>query len=77
MQNRGKVKHLEHENDLKPHFGPFLAIIGPILGPTKMIPHIDHHYLLDIIPLNQKIQNRHKLMHFEQGNGLKPHFGPF
>ena len=26
---------VEHENSLKPHFGPFLALIGLILGPAN------------------------------------------
>ena len=30
MQNWQKLMHYEHENGLKPHFGPFLALIGPI-----------------------------------------------
>ena len=25
MQNRQKLMHINQENDLKPHFGPFLA----------------------------------------------------
>ena len=29
MQNRQKLTHLERENGLKPHFDPFLALIGP------------------------------------------------
>ena len=33
MQNRRKVMNLDQENGLKPRFGPFLALIGPILGP--------------------------------------------
>ena len=36
MQNRQERINFEQENDLKPHFGPFLALIGPILGPTKI-----------------------------------------
>ena len=35
MQNRQEQMSFEQENDLKPHFGPFLALIGPTLGPTK------------------------------------------
>ena len=33
MQNRRKVMNLDQENGLKPHFGPFLALTGPILEP--------------------------------------------
>ena len=32
---------------------------------------------VDFIILNYHMQNRQKIMHFEQANGLKPHFGPF
>ena len=32
MQNRQKLKHLKRENGLKPHFGPFVALIGPFLA---------------------------------------------
>ena len=32
MQNRQKLMHINQENDLKPHFGPFLALHGPFLG---------------------------------------------
>ena len=35
MQKR-KNMHLEQENPLKLHFGPFLALIRPILGPKKI-----------------------------------------
>ena len=31
-QNREKLMHFEQENGLKPHFGPFLALIGPFLA---------------------------------------------
>ena len=33
MQNRQKLMIFEEENGLKPHFGPFLALNGPFLGP--------------------------------------------
>ena len=72
MQNRGKAIHSEQENGLKPHFGPFLALIGPIRGPTKIFQHLKHHQVLDIITPRYDIQNRQKLMHFDQENGLKP-----
>ena len=32
MQNRRKPMHINQGNDLKPHFGPFLALNGPFLG---------------------------------------------
>ena len=36
---RTKNYHLEveQENGLKPYFGPFLALIGPILGPRNNV----------------------------------------
>ena len=77
MQNRGKAMHLEQENGLKPHFGPLVALFGPILGPTKFFQHVKNHQVLDIIILNHNMQNCQKLMIFEEENGLKPHFGPF
>ena len=77
MQNRGKAMHLEQENGLKPHFGPLVALFGPILGPTKFFQHVKNHQVLDIITSNHDMQNRGKVMHSEQENGLKPHFGPF
>ena len=69
--------HFDQENGLKPHFGPSLALIGPILGPAIFFQHLDHYQVLDIVILDFNMQNRQKLMHFEQENGLKPHFGPF
>ena len=77
MKNWQKLMHFGNKNGLKPLFGPLLALLGPILGPTKIIRHIDQHYLLDIITLDHNIQNWQKLMHFGHENGLKPHFGPF
>ena len=35
MQNRQELMNFEQENGLKPDFGPFLALIGPILGPAN------------------------------------------
>ena len=32
MQNRQKLMHINQENDLKPHFGPFLALNGLLFG---------------------------------------------
>ena len=77
MQNRGKAIHSKQENGLKHHFGPFLALIGPILGPTKFFQHLKHHQVLDIITPNHDMQDPGKVMDLEQENGLKSHFGPF
>ena len=70
MQNRQKLMHFEHENGLKHHFGPFLALIGPILGPTKFFQHLKHHQVLDIITPNHDMQDQGKVMDLEQENGL-------
>ena len=77
MQCREKQMHFEQQNGLKPHFGPFLAQIGPILGPTIFFQPLDNHQALQIISAYHNMQNLEKTMHFEQENGLKPHFGPF
>ena len=77
MQNRGKAIHSEQGNGLKHHFGPFLALIGPILGPTKLFQHLKHHQVLDIITPNHDMQDQGKVMDLEQENGQQPHFGPF
>ena len=49
----------------------------PILGPAILFQHLDHYQVVDIVILDSNKQNRQKLMHFEQENGLKPHFGLF
>ena len=49
----------------------------PFSGPAIFFQHFDNHQVLDFVILNHDMQNRRKLMHFEQDNGLKPHFGPF
>ena len=77
MHNQQKLTHIEQENGLKPHFGPFLALIGPFLGQQIFFQHLDSHYVLDIFILNHNMQNRQKLMQISQEKGLSPHFGPF
>ena len=77
MQNRQERMNFEQENGLKPHFGRFLALIGPILGPPNFFQYFCQYQVLDIVIIDHNMQNRQKLMHFEQANGLKPHFGPF
>ena len=51
--------------------------MNPFQGQQKFFQHFDNHQVLDFVILNHDMQNRRKLMHFEQDNGLKPHFGPF
>ena len=77
MQNRQKLMRINQENDLKPHFGPFLALNGPILGPANFFQHFDEDQVLDLVILDHNTQIRRKLMHVEQDNDLKPHFGQF
>ena len=77
MQNQQQRMNFEQENGLKPHFGPSLALIGPMLGPTIFFQHFGHNQVLNIVTHDSNMQNRQKLMHFEQENGLKHHFGPF
>ena len=68
--------HFEQENGRKPHFSPFLALNGPFLGQqffSTLSPQLAARYHNP----HHNVHNRQKLMHFEQENGLKPHFGPF
>ena len=51
--------------------------MNPFQGQQKLFQHFDNHQVLDFVILNHDMQNRQKLMHFEQDNGLKPHFSPF
>ena len=69
--------NLDQENGLKPHFGPFLALIGPILGPKNFFQQLKDYQELDVITFNHDMQNQGKVMHSEQENDLKHHFGPF
>ena len=73
-QNRRKVMHFEQENDLKAHFGPIFDPDWPFLGPAKFSQHFDRYQGLDIVILNQNMQNRSKLMYFEQ---CTPNFHTF
>ena len=58
--------HINQENDLKPHFGPFLALNGPFLGQQIFFRHLDSHYALDNVTLNDNMHNRQKLMIFDE-----------
>ena len=51
--------------------------MNPFQGQQKLFQHFDNQQVLDFVILNHDMQNRRKLMHLEQDNGLKPHFGPF
>ncbi len=69
--------HFEHENGRKPQFGPFLALIGPILSPPKLFPALRPPLSLDFTCLYHNFGNWRKLMYFEHENGRKPYFGRF
>ena len=69
--------HFEQDIGLKPHFCPFLAQIGPYWGQQNFFQRFDHYWVLETNILNHNMQNRQKLMHINQENGLKPHFCPF
>ena len=49
MQNWGKVMHLEQENGLEPHFGPFLALNGPFLGQINFFSKIGLRHFSTLI----------------------------
>jgi hypothetical protein len=38
IQHQQNLLHFEPKNDLKPLFGPFLALIGPVIGPAIFLP---------------------------------------
>ena len=61
----------------KTSFWPLFGPKWPILGPAIFFQYFRQYQVLDIVIIDHNMQNRQKLMHFEQGNGLKPHFGPF
>ena len=58
MQNRQKLMHINQENDLKPHFGPFLALNGPFLGQHIFFQKSKNVTFLDLFQANmiQKIR---------------------
>ena len=58
MQNRRKLMHNNQENDLKPHFGPFLALNGPSLGQHIFFQKSKNVTFLDLFQANlvQKIR---------------------
>ena len=62
---------------VKPYSGPFLALNGPFKGQQNFFHSFDHYQVLDIVILNHNMHNQQNLMHFEQINDQKPHFGPF
>ena len=60
MQYWQELMHFEYENELKPHFGHFLALIVPILGPTKLFSALQPPLPLDIICLYHNLRNWQK-----------------
>ena len=78
LQNCRKIMHFAQENDLKPHFGPFLVLNDPFLGPEIYFQQFDHYQILYKVTLDHDTQNRRKvILFFDQENGLKPQFGSF
>ena len=65
MQNRQKLMHINQENGLKPHSGPFLALTGPFLGQQIFFQRFDHYLVLDTVIPHHNMQNWQNLMHFE------------
>ena len=76
-KNQKNLMHFELLKWLKTSFWPLFGPKWPILGPANFFQHFSHHQVLDLLILDHNTQNRRKLMHFEQDNDLKPHFGPF
>ena len=58
MPNRQKLMHINQENDLKPHFGPFLALNGPFLAQHIFFQKSENVTFLDLFQANlvQKIR---------------------
>ena len=58
MQNRQKLMIFEQENGQKPHFSPFLALIGPFLGQHIFFQKSENVTFLDLFQaiLMQKIR---------------------
>ena len=52
MQNRRKLMHINQENDLKPHFGPFLARNCPFLGQHIFFQKSKEVTFLDLFQAN-------------------------
>ena len=44
--------HNNQENDLKPHFGPFLALNGPFLGQQIFFQKSENNTFLDLFQAN-------------------------
>ena len=61
MQNRQKLMHINQENDLKPHFGPFLALNGPFLGQHFFFQKSENVTFLDLFQ-DFDAKNQTKLM---------------
>ena len=62
MQNRRKLMHINQENDLKPHFGPFLALNCPFLGQHIFFSKIQKRHFSRLISGYLDAKNQKKLM---------------
>ena len=65
MQNWQKLMHFEHENGLKPLFGPNWPILGPRKFFSALSPALAARYHNSL----SKHTNWQKLRHLEQENG--------
>ena len=62
MQNRRKLMHINQENDIKPHFGPFLAQNCPFLGQHIFFSKIQKRHFSRLISGYLDAKNQKKLM---------------
>ena len=62
MQNRQKLMIFEQENGQKPHFSPFLALIGPFLGQHIFFSKIRKRHFSRLISGYLDAKNQKKLM---------------
>ena len=47
-----KLMHVKQDNDLKPHFGPFLVVNGPFLGQHIFFQKSENITFLDLFQAN-------------------------
>ena len=62
MQNRQKLMIFEQETGQKPHFSPFLALIGPFLGQHIFFSKIQKRHFSRLISGYLDAKNQKKLM---------------
>ena len=52
MQNQQRWLHIDEDNGLSPHLGPFSALNGPFQGQQNFHQQLSTHQVLDIIIVN-------------------------